>query len=86
MACARPVITTAVGGAAELISAGNNALDFRAGDCAHLAERIRELAGDPQLRTRLGEAGRKSVIDNFDRRRLGNQLAGFYRQILGSAA
>ncbi len=47
MACAKPVITTAAGGAAELISAGNNALE---------------------------------------RRRLGNQLAGFYRQILGSAA
>lgn len=86
MACAKPVITTAVGGAAELVSTGNNALDFRMGDCAHLAERIRELAGDSRLRSRLGAAGRKTVLENFDRRRLGNQLAGFYRQILGSAA
>jgi glycosyltransferase involved in cell wall biosynthesis len=86
MSCAKPVITTAVGGAGELISAGNNALDFRMGDCTHLAERIRELADDSQLRSRLGTAGRKTVMDNFDRRRLGNQLASFYQQVLESAA
>jgi glycosyltransferase involved in cell wall biosynthesis len=86
MACAKPVITTAVGGAAELISAGNNALDFRMGDCAHLAERICELAGDSQSRNRMGTAGRKTVMENFDRQRLGRQLAGFYRQILERAA
>jgi glycosyltransferase involved in cell wall biosynthesis len=86
MACARPVITSAAGGAAELISAGNNALDFRMGDCAHLAARIRELADDAQLRRRLGAAGRMTVMENFDRRRLGNQLASLYRKILGSAA
>jgi glycosyltransferase involved in cell wall biosynthesis len=86
MSCAKPVITTAVGGAGELISAGNNALDFRMGDCVHLAERIRELADDSQLRSRLGTAGRKTVVENFDRRRLGSQLASFYQQVLGSAA
>jgi len=86
MACSKPVITTAVGGAAELVRAGNNVLDFRMGDCAHLAHRIRELAGDPELRNRLGAAGRKTVMEQFDRRRLGNQLAGFYRQVLGSVA
>lgn len=85
MACARPVITTALGGAAELISIGHNALNFRVGDPAHLSERIRELAADPQLRIQLGAAGRKTVLENFDRQRLGGQLAGFYRQVLGSA-
>ena len=85
MACARPVITTAMGGAAELISANYNALDFRMGDPAHLAERIRQLAEDPELRKQLGTAGRKTVIENFDRQRLGGQLAGFYRQVLESA-
>ncbi len=85
MACARPVITTAVGGAAELISANYNALDFRMGDPAHLAERIRQLAEDPELRKQLGTAGRKTVIENFDRQRLGSQLAGFYQQVLERA-
>jgi glycosyltransferase involved in cell wall biosynthesis len=85
MACARPVITTAEGGAAELISAGHNALDFRMGDPAHLAERIRQLAASPELRRQLGAAGRKTVIENFDRQRLGSQLAGFYRQVVNNA-
>jgi glycosyltransferase involved in cell wall biosynthesis len=82
MACARPVITTAVGGAAELISAGSNALDFRMGDPAHLAERIEQLASNPELRNQLGVAGRKTVLENFDRQRLGGQLADFYHQVL----
>jgi glycosyltransferase involved in cell wall biosynthesis len=85
MACARPVITTAAGGAAELISSGINALDFRMGDSRHLAERIHQLAGNPELRRQLGAAGRKTVIENFDRKRLGTQLAGFYQQVLESA-
>ena len=85
MACAKPVITTALGGAAELISAGHNALDFRMGDPAHLSERIRELAANSQLRNQLGAAGRKTVLENFDRQRLGGQLVGFYRQVLERA-
>jgi glycosyltransferase involved in cell wall biosynthesis len=86
MSCAKPVITTALGGAGELISAGNNALDFRMGDCVHLAERIRELADDSQLRSRLGIAGHKTVTEHFDRNRLGSQLASLYQQVLGSTA
>ena len=83
MACGKPVITTAVGGAAELVTIGQDALDFRMGDPAHLAERIRELARDPKLRERLGSAGRKTALARFDRARLGKQLAAAYRQVLG---
>jgi glycosyltransferase involved in cell wall biosynthesis len=85
MACSRPIITTAVGGAAELINAGYNALTFRMGDPADLAQRITQLAANPELRNQLGAAGRKTAVERFDRQCLGNQLAGFYRQALENA-
>jgi glycosyltransferase involved in cell wall biosynthesis len=86
MACSRPIITTAVGGAAELINAGYNALTFRMGDPADLAQRITQLAANPELRNQLGAAGRKTAVERFDRQCLGNRLAGFYRQALESAS
>ncbi len=85
MACAKPVITTAAGGAAELVTIGHDAMDFRMGDPAHLAERIRELAGDPNLRERLGAAGRKTALARFARERLGGQLAAAYQRVAGKA-
>ncbi len=85
MACGKPVITTAVGGAAELVTIGQDALRFRMGDPADLAERIRELARGPKLRERLGSAGRMTACKKFDRERLGGQLAAAYGQALERA-
>lgn len=86
MACSRAVITTAVGGAAELINAGHNALAFRMGDPADLAQRIIQLAGNAELRKQLGAVGRKTVVEKFDRQRLGSQLTGIYRQVVEGAS
>lgn len=49
----RPVITSNVGGMAELIQDGVNGLTFRVGDAAHLAERLRYLAEHRDALTRL---------------------------------
>jgi glycosyltransferase involved in cell wall biosynthesis len=81
MACGKPVITTGAGGAAELVTHNENALVFRGGDPADLAERIRELASDATLRARLGAAGRKTAGFRFDCRRLGVQLVQIYEEL-----
>ncbi len=83
MACGKPVISAGVGGAAELVTNNENALVFRAGDPANLAKQIDLLARDKLLRRRLGAVGRKTVIENFNRERLGPQLASIYQQIMG---
>ncbi len=83
MGCAKPVITTGIGGAAELITHHENALVFRGGDPAHLAEQIDRLAHDKSLRQRLGAAGLIVVRQKFNRERLGPQLATIYRQVTG---
>jgi glycosyltransferase involved in cell wall biosynthesis len=58
-----PVIASdAVGAAAGgLVVDGRNGLVVPQGDADALATRIRTLASNPELRTRLGEAARKDV-------------------------
>jgi glycogen synthase len=58
MAVGTPVVTTATGGSAEYVRDRENALVIGAGaEPEHLAEAVRELAGDPSLRARLRSDG-----------------------------
>jgi glycosyltransferase involved in cell wall biosynthesis len=83
MACGRAVICSSAGGAAELISEGKDALAHPPGDDAALAQRILELVRDPELRSRLGRAGRITAERRFDRRRLPQELIPLYRKLSG---
>ena len=56
-----PVVVASVPGMSATVNPGVDALDFRPRDAAHLAARIRELAGDPALRARLAQAGRTNA-------------------------
>jgi glycosyltransferase involved in cell wall biosynthesis len=79
MACGRAVIVSGAGGAAELVEDGVDGVAHRPGDAAHLAERLRALAADPELRGRLGAAARSSAARRFDRDRLAVEIAPLYR-------
>ena len=57
MAAGKPVIVSAAGGAAEIVSANRDALVYQPGDVTALAECIRTLAEDAALRRRLGHRG-----------------------------
>ncbi len=61
-----PVVATFVGGMAELVEDSTNGFLVRPGDPDQLAARIGDLVGDPELRSRLGRAGRDRVIEHFD--------------------
>ncbi|MDE3174430.1 MAG: glycosyltransferase family 4 protein, partial [Gemmatimonadota bacterium] len=78
MACGRAVITSAAGGAAEVVRAERDALTHRAGDPADLARAIERLATDGALRARLGANGRAAAAARFDRRRLGAEVGSLY--------
>ena len=60
-----PVVATHVGGMTELIDDEVNGFLVRPFDADQLATRIGELVADPQLRQRLGDAGREKVLDEF---------------------
>ncbi len=57
MACGTPVLATGTGGSAEYLAEGRNCLLFEPGDAAALADRVRRLAGDAELRERLRTEG-----------------------------
>jgi glycosyltransferase involved in cell wall biosynthesis len=83
MACARAVVVSAAGGAAELVRDGQDALTFRPGDVEGLAQALASLAREPELRARLGEEARRSVLARFTRERYAAQVREVYARVLG---
>ncbi len=83
MACGRAVITSASGGAAELIDAGEDALTHTPGDVAELSQCIVSVAGDHELRRRLGSRARASACRRFDSERLAREVVAVYDAIAG---
>src|SRR5207249_9485257 len=68
-------------GASEIIRAGANALPHTPGDVNALAALMSKLVHDSSLREKLGQAGRKTAEEYFNRQRLGLQLAPIYESI-----
>lgn len=85
MACGRAVIASRAGGAQELFTDGADALGHTPDDAHELAACINKLASDKDLRARLGNAGRRTAKERFDRRRLADELLPLY-QTLNDAA
>ena len=66
LACGRPVVLSAGGGAAELVEDGRDAMTLVPGDAPALARALERLANDESLRARLGNAARSTAIRRFD--------------------
>ena len=79
MACGRAVVVSRGGGAAEIVTPGENALVHEAGCALALAERIGELARDPALRAALGGRAAQTARRRFARERLADELMPIYR-------
>jgi glycosyltransferase involved in cell wall biosynthesis len=81
MACARLIVVSCGGGAADLIDDGVTGLSFEPGQASELADRLVRLAGDRCLRSKLGAAARAVAIGRFDARRLGEELVLIYEEL-----
>ena len=68
MAMGVATIGTAAGGVAEIIDSGTDGLLVPPRDPDALAEAIRSLLNDPEGRRKMAQAGRESVVRNFDAR------------------
>lgn len=66
MAASRAVIATAISGIPELVEHGETGLLVDANNPERLAAAIRTAIEDPELRRRLGAAGRRVVEERFD--------------------
>ena len=65
MALEVPVVATRIAGVPSLVRDEANGLLVEPGDVGGLAAGIRRLAGDPGLRSRLGQAGRRTIEEGY---------------------
>jgi len=65
MASGLALVSTAVGGAAELFEDGISGLAYPPGDCTALANKLEKLAKNPTLLVNLQQAGEQRVKQQF---------------------
>jgi len=82
MAAGKPVVVTGVGGNPELVEDGVTGYVVPAGDSEAVARRVIDLLTDEDLRTTMGEAGRKKAVEGFTVERMVEETVGFYTQLL----
>ncbi len=82
MAVGLPLVATPVGGIPELVAEGGNGLLAPVGESAPLADHLRRLLSDPELRRRMGTRSRELARARYHPAAVGAQLAGIYRELL----
>lgn len=78
MACARPIVATAVGGTPAVISDGENGLLTPAGDPEAFAAALDRLLSDPVLARSLGSAARTNAETRYAWPVIAGRVASFY--------
>lgn len=84
MATAIPAVTTSVNGIPELVVDEENGLVVPPGRADLVARALARLAREPELRNRLGRAGRERVVEEFDVRREAQRLHDLFIEYAGA--
>ena len=82
LAAACPVVATRVGGVPDVVAEGVDGFLVETGDTDALAERLSRLARNPELRRRMGEAGRDRIVSRYAVDRLVGDVDELYRSLL----
>lgn len=82
MASERPLLLIAEGEAARRVERAECGLTVRPGDLDGAREAWIRLATDPDLRVRLGAAGRRAAETTYDRGRIAERLDRFLRKVI----
>ncbi len=82
MAAAKAVVAPRVGGIADVVEHERTGLLVPPGDVGALADAIARLAADPGERSRMGAAGRQSVVARFSHERLVEDIDRLYASAL----
>ncbi len=82
LAAERPVVASRVGGVPDVVDDGESGFLVEVGDIEALADRLEQLARDPELRARLGRTGRKRVVPRYRVERLVDDVDELYRELL----
>ena len=84
LAAGRPVVATRVGGVSDIVRDGVDGFLADVADVELLGARLAELAGDPELRARMGSAGCAHVTERYAVARLVDDVDRLYRSLLPS--
>jgi glycosyltransferase involved in cell wall biosynthesis len=82
LAMGKPCVSFDIGGAAEVVIPGETGYIVTPGDTGGLAAAVSRLLSDPQLRARMGEAGRRKVDPMFRAETMVAQIAALYAQLV----
>lgn len=82
MARRRAVVATPVGGTPELVADGETGLLVPPRNPGALAEAIRNLLADPDLRARMGEAGYRRVAERFSADAMCRRVLELYDEVV----
>ncbi len=85
MACRLPVVSTTVAGIPEMVRHGETGLLVEPKDEAGMADALAQLAAQPELRVRMGEAGRKHADMLFALSVTAGALGENFREVLQSS-
>lgn len=78
IASGRPILATSVGGIPKLVEDGKTGFLVERGDSEAMAERILQLLANPELRERMGRAGRQAAEAKFDHRQKVAEVVRLY--------
>ena len=78
-----PVVASRVGGVPDVVHDGEGGFLVEPDDADGLAEAIDKLVDDASLRKRMGETGRKWVLEKYDWNINAKQMEEVYREVLG---
>ena len=60
-----PVVASRVGGLAEIVEDGRTGFLVKPGDAVELAGAVQRLMDSPDMRARMGQAGRRRAVEHF---------------------
>ena len=81
MAAGLPVVASRTGGLPDLVTDGHNGFLVPPGNAVTLGQAIQNLCNNPDLRKRMGEAGRRRA-ENFSLQRMVHKLDALYARLL----
>ncbi|MFT7541682.1 MAG: glycosyltransferase involved in cell wall biosynthesis, partial [Gammaproteobacteria bacterium] len=82
-AAGRPIVTTDVPGCRDAVVDGENGYLVPPSNPEAIAEALGKLLRDPELRRRMGERGRRRVIERFSEEIVIRRTLGVYRELVG---
>ncbi len=84
MACGLPVISSDLSGIPELVETGKTGILTRPRDSHAIADALERLSKSPEIRSRMGQAGRENVIKEFNLHKNTAKLAELFCAVQSS--